>query len=265
VRRHRGQLAWRAAVAAIAAALAACSALVDTDGLTGGVRADASSDEAVDVVPETSTGDGPTQDATPEDPCLDQTLPFCERFDTAAALLRFGSDTDPPDTRIEVDTSAFVSAPGSAKFEIDPTMNGSPDATLGFSTSATLARLAFEAWVRIERSEPGERGRLLSMNVASQGNVIIERSGAFSLDGAPLGTIAEPAADQWFRLRVEIRTDVVPAELIVTRGDARSAVVRLADTAWTPGKVSAQFGISEASSPNVGWLVRWDDVRVLKL
>lgn len=245
-----------------AAVVASCSLLVDTAGLSGAAdRADA------DAAPRPAgdAGDAMADAAPAPDPCIDKTLAFCETFDGQGALGRFGKDTDPT-TSITVDGPPFVTAPSSARFEILPDLaNTSPDATLQLTTASTLANAAVDAWVLIERGEPAQVARLFLVSVGNQENVFVHRDGTIHTPSGKIGSVAAPPTGRWFRVHVELRTGVVPPTVLVELDGARSKAISVGNVAWKPGPVLVRFGISEANSPTVGWLVHWDDVVVKSL
>jgi hypothetical protein len=246
------------------AAVVSCSLLVDTAGLSGTAdRADADSDAPLQPVAD--GGDAKTDAAPAPDPCTDTTLAFCETFDGKGALARFGKDTDPT-TSIAIDGPPFVTAPASARFEILPdTGNGSPDATLQFTTASSLARAAVDAWVLIERSEPMQAARLFYMSIANQEAVFIERDGTIHISAGEIGAVAAPPSGKWFKLHVELRTDVTPPTIVVELDGVRTKAISVGNVGWNPGSLFVRFGISEANSPTTGWLVHWDDLVVRSL
>jgi hypothetical protein len=263
LRSTRHAAGWKVGCFAATASILSCSLLVDTGELSGKpdaptFGAEAGAEAAADAEPEAGTA------LNLPNPCADTTLVFCESFDSPAALSRFGKDTDPT-TNISVDGPASASAPRSARFEILPDTNTSPDATLQFTTTASLSHVAVDGWVLIERSEPAQVGRLFLVNIGAQTNIIVERSGDI-LDGSKqIGTVAAPPTGRWFRLHVEANGDVVPPTVVVELDGIPSKTITVGSAAWKPGPVMVRFGISEANSPTTGWLVRWDDIRVKSL
>lgn len=75
-----------------------------------------------------------------------------------------------------------------------------------------------------------------------------------------LGNVGPIPTGRWVAIRVEVR----PAKVTVTVDGASPGSVDFAH-AWTPNKVTARFGTSEANSPTTGWLVHWNDLVIREL
>lgn len=242
-------------------ALASCALLVDTDGLEGRATGGGGAGEGGTVVEGGAEGGGQVDGASPTDPCGDPALVLCEKFDTPAALSRYPSVTD-PSTSIASDDVAFLSAPRSAKFTINPGNNGSPDATIELVTTASVAAFVFEGYVNMDHGEPQGVARLLKV-MGSGVSLVLEQSGKV-LEGTDVRAQLAPAPfGAWVRVRVEVRTEA-PRRAIVTVGEATTGEILLTSTG-SPDRVTVELGVSNASSPTRGWLVRWDDVTIKRL
>lgn len=252
---------------ALPLAVASCSLLVDTAGLVGepaGGSAESGGGDGGDGAGdgggggEAGTADGPGS----SDACSDPAIVLCERFDTPQALGRYPSTTD-PSTSVASDPDAFLSAPRSAKFTIEPSNNGSPDATIQLTTSVTVPRFVLEASVFIERGEPGGDARLLSVKAGTGGSLRLTRSGTLTESSDLRAQLVALPFGQWLRVRLEMRTDA-PRTMTLTVGEATSGQLPLLTTG-AAGPVVVDLGVSDASSPTQGWVVRWDDVSIKRL
>ena len=244
-----------------AAACTACTLLVGTSGLSGedaGVPA-----AGADARAETSTSVDGAADAPASVTCGDPSFVICETFDTPGSTDRYPRDLDDT-TSIDPDDTRSVSPPGSARFTIQAsTSNQSPDATLAFKTSIDLSDFAVEGKVFVAKSEPGQNARLLRIVSVGVGEpMMVNRSGDVVHGNAITGGGVVPF-DKWVRIRVEIRSSMQPAQATIEIDGVRRSISL--QGGWTPGLVTASFGISEANSPTTGWLVNWDDVVIQKL
>lgn len=253
--------------------LAACNLLVDTDGLSGGT-ADAGSLDAADagdaiaVDAATDGARGETGTDAGDDPCAAVGVVFCSRFDGPASLDKFDITTD-PQTRVEHDTSLFFSAPGAARFTIDPSTDMSADATLQVTSGNGVAHAVFVGMLRFERSET-PNVRLVAMNVGGETAFLVDRnSSGFVLrenSVGIVGTTPAPPDATWIRIELDLDGSVAPPRVSLKVGDAAPVSGRASAGSWTPGRVFVEFGVSETNTPaSKGWLAHWDDVSIRKL
>ena len=264
---HVRQTATASALAVAVAFTASCSLLVDTDGL-GGARSeddagsiDGAAGASDAAAPDGSTDAGSDADAGAArvDPCTDGPV-HCETFDEGAPLSRYEIDDD-PETSISIDDALSFSPTRSAKFEIEPSANGSPDATIELTTSPILD-VSLEGKVHIERFEPGAVGRLLFIALGDA-TMYLERSGALVTSGLS-SSVGEIPAGRWLTIRVELRRSTSPQTLTVTvEGAGAQRLVVIVPN--TPSRLFVRLGISEAPSPTTGWVVRWDDIVIRHL
>lgn len=248
----------------------ACSLLVDSGGLSDDdpQANDAGVTEAA-VADVTVTGDGgvagdadASGDAAYVEPCVGNVV-LCEKFDSTNATDVYEKTLD-PNTRIDTDDSAFLSAPRSARFTIDPSTSiGSADATLNMHPTAALADFSIEGRVFIEKREPNEDGRLFWVNGATGGEALfINASGAVK-NGTSAVNVGMFASGKWIHLRVEIHAGAAPAQATIEVDGTKFPYTLT--LGWPAGAISIRLGISETDVPTTGWLVRWDDVVVKKL
>lgn len=254
------------ALAVAATTLAACTLLVDLDGLAD-PKAGAALDGGAEGGAADAGADGDASaDAGPSNPCTLPNVLYCTRFDDPTALGAFRRETDPT-TRIEVQPSVFFSAPASATFTIESSGNTSADATLGITVGSDIEHVSFRGRVRIEQRVPVE-GRLLAMRVGGGSTILLQHDGDVHESGvAKLGTVPAVPSDQWVEVRMELDASASTPRVTVTIGDATPTQFAIGTGAWTRGEVTAVFGISETSTPtpSSSWLVRWDDVVIQKL
>lgn len=254
-----------AGIGVLALPLGACQLLVETDGLAG--SAQARSDAGGTPSDGPASADGPVLVDGPSaaDPCANGPV-HCETFDEGDPLQRNSVDKDDT-TKVSIDDKVSVSQPRSARFEITPSSaNGSPDATLQFTTDKSVSSFVFEGKVLIDREEVGKAGRLLRLAAppedVSINPLMLEQSGNIK-DGTNAGVLANLGSiplNRWLAVRVEMR----PEKAIVTVEGASPGTAEIART-WAPNKVMVRFGISEADSPTTGWLVHWDNLVVREL
>lgn len=254
------------------AALAACNLIVDTDGLSGGGTDAGSTDasgsaDAIALDAADSGGDA-RSDAQGPDPCTAAGVLFCSRFDEPASLDKFDITVD-PETRVQHDTSLFFSAPGAARFTIDPSTNMSADATLQLTAGNGVAHAVFTGMLRFERSET-PNVRLVAMNLAGESAFLVDRnSSGFVLRETGVGivaTVPAPPDGTWIRIELDLDGSVAPPKVTLKVGDAAPVSGRASAGSWTPGRVFVEFGVSETNTPaSKGWLAHWDDVSIRKL
>jgi hypothetical protein len=252
---------------ALPIATLSCSLVVSTSGLEG-----ASTPAATDREAGAADESGTAEAATPPDgggdssleagACADPALIVCERFDTATALARYPATTDAP-TTVTSDDAVVFSAPRSAKFTIQPSGNGSPDATIRMASSVPAAHYVFEGYLHIERVEPQGVARLLAVGTGTGSTVYLEQSGRVMESSTLLAQLAPVPSSTWLLVRVEVRSDA-PRSVSVTVGTNTTGVLPLGSTGKA-SEVLLDLGVSEAASPSIGWIVRWDDVSVRAL
>lgn len=250
------------AVGLTSAALVSCTLLVDLDGLVQ--MTPAGPTDASPEVGSAEAGADSRTDAPLADPCAVSGLLYCTRFDDSRSLDAFRRTTDPT-TRVEVLTSSFFSPPSAAAFTIDPSGNGSADATLALTVGTDVSRAVLRAKVRIDKREAVD-GRLVAMRLGNSGTILLDHGGEIRESGAAKLGMAPALPDaQWVEFRLELDGTVVPPRVRVTVGNAALTEVSVGSGAWSPGEVTVVFGISETSTPSSGWLVRWDDVVIQRL
>lgn len=240
-----------------------CSLLLDTNGLVGGAPPESTigsntTDAGTSGGSSGSSGSSGSDGAVPGEPCSGSPI-HCETFDEGDPLSRNTQDTDST-TSIEIDDTVSVSAPRSAKFVIRAsTSNTSPDATLNFRTATAVSAFALEGNVFIEREEKGQVAQLLRITNDVDPPIVLERSGALRFDGQVRANIQVPSG-RWFTLRVEMGQRMIKIAVDGVGPDPITTAVT-----WTSRPISVTYGISEANSPNTGWIVRWDNVVVRSL
>lgn len=248
---------------------AGCSFLLDTESLAGvAPSVDAGGDtgpNAGEASVNNPPPDGSVADGSSSDPCGPSPL-FCETFDKDAdPLARFMLDTDPT-TEVTLDRAKSLSAPRSAKFVINPGGNASPDATLAYRIEgANKPDFVFEGSFFIERQE-NLFARLLRITIDNGRAILLERTGAFKIDDNQLANVGRLPSNAWVHLRLEVHPTTMTLSLETPdgSGNVTSGPVNVAP-AWSSGSILFRLGISEANSPNVGWIVYWDNIVVRAL
>jgi len=249
------------AIASLALTGGGCSLLVDTDGLSTSAASPADGgfvDSDAENQADATKADANDGAPAPTNRCAASI--HCETFDEGDPLSRHTKSID-SSTIVTIDDTRSVSAPRSARFVINPSGNGSPDATLTFHTDAAVASFVFEGTIYIEREEPSLVGRILRLGNTTNPAITLDRSGTVRLEGTGvLGTVSTMPSGQWVTLRLELR----PNALTVTVNGTGPAAFAFPIT-WAKESLTVRFGISEASSPTTGWVVNWDNLVVREL
>jgi hypothetical protein len=249
-------------VASVVALSASCTLFIDTSGFVGSSDAVDASDGATSA--DVSSADDAPRDVSPFELCKDPSFIVCETFDGPVAVDRYPRVTD-PSTNVTFDNVGFFSPPGSVRFRIEPSGNTSPDAVLRMEPGVTVADFGIDAELFIESSEPGGVARLLYISNENTKSLIVEQSGAVVESGETRAQLGAIPLGRWLAVHIEIRTSKLPATASIKIGDATTNTISLHESWTEPGKPVFRFGVSEASSPTKGWLVRWDDVVIRKL
>jgi len=263
-RRVASALALSACSLAVLLVAAGCSLLVDTSDLDVESSSSSSSSSAGGQGEggppngggsDGSTSDGPIGTTTNE---ICKNTVHCETFEEGDPLSRMSADTDDV-TKITIDSTKSLSPTHAARFEIEPSNNGSPDATLQFRTK-NIANFVFEGSIFIEREQPNQPGRIFRINNEIAGLPLdLTHNGRLTLDDNLIAELGVIPRGRWVRLKVEVKGRTL---IVSYDNGAKSTGPLSLSNPLDSAPLTVRFGISEANSPNIGWIVYWDDLTV---
>ncbi len=242
---------------------ASCSLLIDTGGFTNDAASDGPDAAAPDVSVESAAIEQDSgTDSMPATPCTGTFL-LCETFDGPAAIGLYPDQTDPT-TKISIDTSSFVSPPGSALFAIEPSSNMSADATLRMQTPEPVLGFSIDAQLFVEYGEPNQPARIFEIE-GSGPALRFQSTGVLREDMVRVAELGPLPLQRWLPLHIEVRQESPAPTAVLRVGSAVSGTMTLSDGWLSPATLLFRFGVSEANAPATGWRVRWDDIVIRKL